>query len=204
MHSKISYGGLFCEWNTNVFHTLQEALEHGHVLNELKPEKSDRILEIGCNSGRFTRKLSECCKEVLGIDLNRAAIKKSGLDNLICMNAESLDFSSGSFDKIVSLHTVEHIPDLKKALFEMCRVTKNGGRIVLVFPMEPIRGFAALPSACIVYKNPLMCRKLHLHRLNPEKIKKFVMGLMLKMVSKKVIFSPLPAHLVVLEKKAAI
>ncbi len=204
MHSKISYGSFFCDWNTNFIHTLQEVFEHRNVLNELKPEKRDRVLEVGCNSGRFTRKLSMHCKEVLGIDVNEAAIKKSGLDNLICMNAESLDFGNGSFDKVVSLHTVEHIPNLKKALFEMCRVTKNGGKIVLVFPMELVRGFAALPSACIVYKNPLMCRKLHLHKLNPEKIRQLVSGTALRMVLKKVVFSPLPAHLVVLEKNAVV
>ncbi len=136
--------------------------------------------------------------------MNEAAIKKSGLGNLICMNAESLGFRDGSFDKVVSLHTVEHIPDLKKALCEMCRVTKNRGGVVLVFPMEQVRGFAALPSACVVYKNPLMCRKLHLHRLNPEKIGRFVRRTLLKVVSKRVIFSPLPAHLVILEKNAAI
>ncbi len=204
MSSKISYGRFFCEWNTNLIHKLQESIEHKHVLNELKPKKCDRILEIGCNSGRFTRKLSKYCRKVIGIDLNKEAIKKSKLDNLICMDAESLDFKGGSFDKIVSLHTIEHIPDLKKALGEMSRVTKNSGKLVLVFPMEPVRGFNALPSACIVYKNPLMCRKLHLHRLNPEKIGKFVRGMALRVVSKKVVFSPLPAHLVILEKNAAI
>ncbi len=203
MRSKISYDGFFCDWNTNILHILQESLEHRQVLNELKPQKRDRILEVGCNSGRLARKLSGYCKEVVGIDLNRDAIEKSGLKNLLCMNAESLAFRGDSFDKVVSLHTVEHIPNLKKALCEMGRVTKNNGRVVLVFPIEPIRGFAALPSACVVYRNPLMCRQLHLHKLSPKKIRLMLGTTGLRMVSKKVIFTPLPVYLVVLEKNSA-
>ncbi len=199
----VNYNDLFSDWNTNFLHNLFADVEHRQAIKELKLEFSDRVLDVGCNSGNLVRKLLASCRDAVGVDINREAIEKSGLGNLLFMSAESLDFEDESFDKIVSIHTIEHIPDIKKALNEMGRVVKDGGRVVLAFPMEPIRGFAALPSACIVYKNPFMCRKLHLHKLNPKKIKLMLGKTGLKMVSHRVIFNPLPVYLVVLEKNSA-
>jgi ubiquinone/menaquinone biosynthesis C-methylase UbiE len=40
------------------------------------------------------------------------------------------------FDEVVSVSTLEHIPELDKAMLEMSRVLKSGGKMVLSFPVR--------------------------------------------------------------------
>lgn len=43
-------------------------------------------------------------------------------------------FQSGTFDYVFSSHTIEHIPDFKKALKEWWRLVKDGGYLLLYYP----------------------------------------------------------------------
>jgi SAM-dependent methyltransferase len=48
-----------------------------------------------------------------------------------------IDSADNTFDYIVCHHVVEHVPDDKKALSELCRVLKPGGTLILSVPFEP-------------------------------------------------------------------
>ncbi|MAG15783.1 hypothetical protein CMO88_01850 [Candidatus Woesearchaeota archaeon] len=197
---KVDYNKEFSETNGGFVNSMVRMLENGHIMSKLNPSKDDSILEIGCNSGQFTKKLLKHCNKVIGIDINEEAINTSDLNNLFCMNAEELDFKNESFSKIVSMHTIEHIPNIKKAILEMGRVVKKGGRIVLSYPFEPVRGITCLRTACVVYKNPMMCRQLHLHKLNRGKMEEIIKDTQLMIASHKIIFNPWPVYVTVLEK----
>lgn len=200
MPARMRYDKIFSENNDNPFGRVFRLIEHKKVLELLKPEESDRILEVGCNSGNFVKTLKKHCDNVTGVDINEDAIKSSSVENLFCMSAEELVFRDDSFNKIVSMHTIEHVPDFKKALHEMGRVVKKGGRIVLSYPLEPVRGLTALPTACFIYRNPAMCRQLHLHKLNLGKISQAIKSTRLSLSFHKVFFTPWPTYLTVLEK----
>lgn len=47
-----------------------------------------------------------------------------------------LPFPEGSFDKVMAIHVLEHLPDLPAALAEIRRVLAPGGRFVAVIPCE--------------------------------------------------------------------
>ncbi|MFL5521062.1 MAG: hypothetical protein ACJ8B6_09015, partial [Gemmatimonadales bacterium] len=64
----------------------------------------------------------------------------------------------------------EHIVDAAAALRELRRVVRPGGRILLVYPAEPIRGLYAMPGAWLGFGNPLLARRLHVHRFTPKRI----------------------------------
>jgi SAM-dependent methyltransferase len=49
-------------------------------------------------------------------------------------DATSLSFSNNSFDVVIGNHILEHIPDDKKAMAEIFRVLKPGGRAILQVP----------------------------------------------------------------------
>ena len=50
------------------------------------------------------------------------------------MDIESLPFPAASFDLVVFNHVLEHVADFRKALHEVARVTKAGGRIICQTP----------------------------------------------------------------------
>ena len=200
MQGVVDYNKRFSESNNGFINRMQRIIEQNYILKQLSPGSNDRILEIGCNSSKFTEKLAQRCENVIGVDINKEAIEAGNSDRLLCMNAEKLDFENESFSKIVSMHTIEHIPNVKKALLEMERVVKKGGIIALSYPFEPVRGIACLGTACLVYRNPMVCRRLHLHNLNLGKMKKLIGGTKLSIVSHKLLFSLWPVYVSVLEK----
>jgi len=172
------------------------------VLRHLDPKKGDRVLEIGCSRGIIVNKLQELGIDAYGVDINPESIKSGTAKNLSVMDATKLDFSGESFDKIYSFHTIEHIPDLKKALEEMSRVLKPDGKIALIYPMEPIRGLFALKSALLIYKNPLLARKIHIHRLNPKKIKELIRGTELEVLQSSLPLFYVPQYLTIFRKRS--
>ena len=179
-----------------------DSLQSGPILKKLDIHPRDKVLEIGCNRGLLLRKLQKQNIDAIGIDINKKAVEKKVVEEVYEMDAQDLKFEDESFDKIYSAHTIEHIPNLKKAFREMERVLKPGGRIVLIYPAEPIRGLFVIFRALFVYGNPLKARNIHLHKLNPKKIEELIEGTRLVHVDSGVPM-PFPAiqYRTVLEKK---
>ena len=48
--------------------------------------------------------------------------------------AGALPYRDGSFDTVVTVSTLEFVPDVAAAVAELVRVTRNGGRLVIVTP----------------------------------------------------------------------
>lgn len=142
------------------------------VVKYLNPQLDDKILEIGCGRGFFSKKMKSFSKSVIGIDVNPEAISHAVTSNIELMDATKMNFPRENFDKIYSCHTIEHISDTKKLFSEIERVLKPGGKVFLVYPCELIRGVGAIGASFVIFKNPFSCRKIHLHKFNPQKIKK--------------------------------
>ncbi len=170
------------------------------VIQYLAPTPEDKILEIGCGRGFVAKKVQEITPSTHGIDINPEAIKTGVAENLEVMDAEELRFGDRSFDKIYSFHTIEHVPSPRKMLAEIVRVLRPKGKVLLVYPAEPVRGLFSIPAALIIFKNPLRARQIHLHRLNPKKIQKLIKGLPLRHVTSKFSFFSSPQYFTVLEK----
>ncbi|MCY7379421.1 MAG: methyltransferase domain-containing protein [Gemmatimonadaceae bacterium] len=140
------------------------------VVRFLAPEAGDRVLEVGCGRGWLTRRVQQLCPATFGIDVNPRSIDHGVAPQLSSMDAVSLRYDDAQFDKLYSFHAIEHIPDAAGALCEMRRVVVPGGRILLVYPAEPIRGLYAMPGAWLGFGNPLLARRLHVHKFTPRSI----------------------------------
>lgn len=163
----------------------------------LPPEPQDRVLEIGCSRGDMVRRLQKVAPASYGVDVNKEAILHGVTPNLAAMDATSLEFPNNSFDKIYSAHTIEHIPNLQKALQEMARVLRQGGKALLIYPAEPVRGLFALFSALLLWKNP---RNIHVHKLSPKRLEREFLPKDFKVLSSKFMFFPRPEFHTVVEK----
>jgi ubiquinone/menaquinone biosynthesis C-methylase UbiE len=87
------------------------------------------ILEVGCGTGHFTRWLSDQGGWTVGLDLSwpmLAAAKH--LSSPTCLQGEALrlPFSSGSFDLVTLITTLEFLPNPAGGLAEAKRVARQG------------------------------------------------------------------------------
>ncbi|MBN1376950.1 class I SAM-dependent methyltransferase [Candidatus Woesearchaeota archaeon] len=109
-----------------------------------KPLKELKVLDVGCKYGAFSFELAKNFKEVIGIDVNKEALKetKAKAENIknLKIKEESIlktSFKSNSFDLITMEGVLEWVgitnPDLKaiecqkKALKECKRILKKDG-----------------------------------------------------------------------------
>ena len=171
------------------------------VRRYLRPQWDDRLLEIGCSRGFLTKRVrEELAPSTTGVDLNPEAIANACVDGLSVMDAQALAYEDESFDKLYSFHCIEHIPDLHGAFREMNRVLKPGGRILLVYPAEPIRGLYVVPTAIILFGNALRAREIHLHKLWPAKIERMLTATSLDVTASALDLLLTPQFITVLEK----
>src|SRR5260370_41435035 len=101
-----------------------------------------RVLEIGCGLGTDATQFAKAGADFLGVDLTEAAIELarrrfelSDLKGDFCVaDAENLDFAAESFDLVYSHGVLHHTPDPERAVREIHRVLKPGGRgIVMLY-----------------------------------------------------------------------
>lgn len=172
------------------------------LLRYLSPNKGERILDMGCGRGFYVRKVEEYTEGVIGVDISESSLRDAVTSKVRYGDVTNLDFEADSFDKVYSLHTIEHIPDLKQFFSEMARVLRPKGRAVIVYPWEPLRGLQAMLAALRQYKNPFMAGKIHLHRLTPKRVQQLVEGTLLSHIESKFIFARGLQYLTVLSKEA--
>jgi ubiquinone/menaquinone biosynthesis C-methylase UbiE len=104
----------------------------------LEPAPSDVLLEAGCGNGALAGQLAPRCREIHAVDLAANALdpKFARVANLHFrpMNVEALDYPDGKFDGITSVETLEHVLTPQKAIVELARVLRPGGRLVITYP----------------------------------------------------------------------
>jgi ubiquinone/menaquinone biosynthesis C-methylase UbiE len=131
-----------------------------------------RVLEVGCGRGHLLQILQEAGADAVGIDTNPQAIATGVTSGMAVGDAERLAYPDRSFDAVVSVHAIEHLEDLDGALEEMVRVLRPGGRMLLIYPAEPIRGLWAIPTAVILHGTPFKAREVHRQRLTPSRLQR--------------------------------
>ncbi len=100
-----------------------------------------KFLEIGCSDGLLEEKLQKKFTSLTGIDTNASDIEiagKSGIKNaeFLVADAEKLPFKNSTFDKIICSEVLEHVDDDAKAIREMHRVLKAGGKVIITVPQK--------------------------------------------------------------------
>ena len=167
----------------------------------LDPRREDKILEIGCGRGFLTKRIQEISPHTYGIDVNPAAIALGVAENLSVMDSQNLDFEDSSFDKVYSYHTIEHVSEPQKMFKEIERVLRPGGKVLLVYPAEPIRGMFSMVAALIIFKNPFRAREIHLHKFNPKKIQDMLRDSKLEYVESNFSLLSSPQYFTILQKR---
>lgn len=103
--------------------------------------KGKRVLEIGCGRGGFSKYLYSCGADLVAADFSPSAVSiakhlltdATGCDIRVA-DIQAIPFGDDEFDLVVSLETLEHVPDWGKGLAELVRVAKPGGHIIITTP----------------------------------------------------------------------
>jgi malonyl-CoA O-methyltransferase len=94
-----------------------------------------RVLDVGCGKGRFARVLKDKypAARIVSFDLAETMLKVVSKDIAPCCGSmTSLPFPDSSFDAAYATESLEHAVEIEKAVHEMCRVVRPGGRIVII------------------------------------------------------------------------
>lgn len=141
------------------------------VLEQLKSEPPElKILDVSCGTGELLLTLWKQGKRNLsGIDLSENMLEKARKKlpaeiNLRQGEAERLPFAQDSFAYVISTEAFHHYPQQKKALEEMRRVTKKGGKVAVVdinfFGNFLHRLFERIEPGCVRVNSVAEMRKL--------------------------------------------
>lgn len=110
------------------------------LLSEVEPQSGEIVLDISCGTGLVTIPVAEIVQPggmVTGADLSERMIEEArsraenkGIENVTFkhMDAEALDLPDNAFDLVICSLGLMYFPNPNKALEEMHRVLKPGGR----------------------------------------------------------------------------
>src|SRR5215213_7245374 len=99
------------------------------------------VLDVGCGDGHFA---SVAYAEPIdvGIDVLDRALTEAAARGpavyreLVKASATALPFRDGAFGTVVSNSSLEHIPDIDRAVSEIARVLRTGGTFATTLPSE--------------------------------------------------------------------
>lgn len=101
------------------------------------------VLDIACGTGYGTWRLAQCSSDTCtGVDVSPEAITYAGnryhhaKTQFIC--SDIFQFAPATrFQNIVSLETIEHLPDPAKAVEHLFNLLLPGGRMIVSAPVTP-------------------------------------------------------------------
>jgi SAM-dependent methyltransferase len=136
-------------WNADFTEFLAETL---------RPRPGNRILDVGCGEGTaevHIGRLHVSQVRLVGVDLmiervmvaRHATRSHNQRVSFATADARHLPFHDGSFDSTFCVAVLQHIADVETAVGEFARVTRKGGRVVVVEPDNQARYFYAASEA---------------------------------------------------------
>lgn len=113
------------------------------TFDRLFPEKAPVFLDVGCGTGFYFPLLRKHAENLIGAELcqpllaqAKEMVDRKNLTNcrLLQASAHELPLEDNKVDVVLSWDFLHHVPDVDRAVSEIARVLKPGGRYVVVEP----------------------------------------------------------------------
>jgi malonyl-CoA O-methyltransferase len=116
--------------------TIDPRILHVQVLLKFfAPMADSRILDAGCGKGRYARILLERnpSSRLTGLDISEQMLRSvpPGIGKVSGIMTD-LPFADESFDGVYATESLEHAVDIERAIAEMCRVLRPGGKLAII------------------------------------------------------------------------
>lgn len=130
--------------------TIDPRIYHVKLIREHLGElRGRRVLDVGCGKGRFARVFheQEPAAELWGLDISEEMLRfvPEGIHTRAGSMTE-LPFADGFFDAAYATESLEHAVEIERAVAEICRVVKPGGRIAIIDKNSQHWGRLATPE----------------------------------------------------------
>jgi len=105
---------------------------------EINPQKNDMLLDVGCGRGNFVPYSNDSSYH--GIDISNNNIEHCKRNhkekNFEVMDCCDMNYEDNVFDKVICSEVLEHMnyEEIHRTLFELSRVVKSGGKIIITVP----------------------------------------------------------------------
>lgn len=119
---------------------VNESIQFSERLHEYSAFAGKKVLDVGCGNGYVLANYARAGADVYGVDLTEAAIALTRqrfslagrTGSFRAANAEALPFPGETFDCVCSMGVLHHTPDTERAVQEVWRVLKPGGRLIVM------------------------------------------------------------------------
>ncbi len=118
------------------YRSLVAEQKNARFLN-LKHQKREKLLDIGCGGGRFLHRMQRIGWDVEGVDFDAAATRKVEEKygfRVYTGDLRDIKLQANSYDVVVMSHAIEHVCDPASLMGEVRRILKKGGRLIIVTP----------------------------------------------------------------------
>lgn len=162
-------------FNLRGFHTKRYGFSQD-IIDTSKRRSSDGqliILDSACGIGYGSNLLLPSNqRKIVGVDIDRQTIQEANdyageYSTFVHGDLQRLPFPNEAFDYIISLETIEHVENPGQALYEMSRVLKPRGTLVV---STPNRDFAH--PTCSIKDKPR--NRYHKFELSSEEFNKLI------------------------------
>jgi ubiquinone/menaquinone biosynthesis C-methylase UbiE len=145
------------EWSRSPKGLLMESFVENMISNTLKPFKHERVLDIGCGSGKHLLLANRLGMDIAGIDASpyMLSLAKERLGNrceLKKANAEEIPYEDNEFDLVFLINTIEFLDNPLSVLEEAGRVAKRG---ILIVTFNSISGYCRWQKICGIFSRNL-------------------------------------------------
>lgn len=134
-----NFGQRASEYRLSTTHGNSVDLER--MINLINPTSDDIALDVATGGGHTAIALAKYVNQVLAIDITpemlveaEKASKQESINNIAFRTEDVHNFNilDCQFDIVASRFAVHHFSDVKRALKEMCRVLKPGGKFYIL------------------------------------------------------------------------
>jgi ubiquinone/menaquinone biosynthesis C-methylase UbiE len=108
------------------------------LLQHLQLRPAVSVLDVGCGHGRYHAVIAKQDATIFGVDSSPGMLREARTRaamaypvHVVQADAQALPFMDASFDRVLAIHMLYHVPDRLRALQEFRRVLRSDGRVVL-------------------------------------------------------------------------
>ncbi len=115
-------------------------------ISKLEFNDNDSVLCVGVGTGNEVLHILQANRSVsiVGVDYSKVALHRAYAKALqlgkeikvLNMDARHLEFSPGTFDKVLCIHVMDFLQDCQQVTNEIFRVLREGGQFVITYPSD--------------------------------------------------------------------